>query len=985
MSKNIELVKELKSKSSKRSIFFKEKIKEELKEYNIEINDTIINDIFNKALDTYTEDIKIPFLFHLKVTIKNVLFPKEDINTGIFSKLEYKVLSLYINTNNNIFLPKAEIARRVSYPMSFIEEIITKFENMDSNDIEKVFPNYEKKLKERKEYFYHLANDLKEEDIELIGYYIGGIGDKAFNIYELATKYGRSTMEIKKRLIKAFNIIKRGNNLELVLKKYKGKEKILYKKARALEIRINDIYKKQDLKKSPEYNLEREKREYKLTNNEVKILILLKETQDKLISKEKMTELSGKKHSEDLINSLIKLRNKVKEQPTLEEEILKIYPQFNKDRREYFELLSDNDIKLLSILNEKQDSISEEELTRILDFKTVQTYKRFKYNTFNKINNNNDLKLHILKFFPKIELSTICLSDKDKEILRLLEEYKDNPLSNEEMAKKLGYKNAKSYTTTKNKLLKKLRENEELLKKALVICPSLNLEKNVYRYNPSSLSSKDKKILKLLEEYKDNPLSNEEMAKRLGYKNTNSYNGTKGSLFKKIKANEELLKKALEICPSLNLEKNAYRPKHTQKNAVPFLSDKDKEILRLFEEYKDNPLSNEEMAKRLGYKNAKSYTTTKNNLLKKLRENEELLKKALVICPSLNEMPVLSDKDKEILKLLEKYKDNPLSNEEMAKKLNYNNVLSYIGTKANLFKKIKANEELLKKALEICPSLNLEKNAYRPKPIQKNTVPVLSDKDKEILELLEKRKDNPLSNNEMAKKLGYEAVYKYTYSKYNILKKIKEHPDLQKEVSTKYPYVFYEINNQKIKFTSKDITILKKYTLVKNNNLIYSSIKELANYYSKDKATIYLHIRKLKDKVISNLENNIDLNTVLWPNFIEAFIARNNFSIKESIKVNEEDLHSISDTETTKDKILLGVNKLEESIFSEYVSKRDFKDKLILAFGLGYFNKRFFTSNEVANILNTDENYVIELTKECLSKSKEAFITYNKKLSKTKK
>lgn len=805
MKNDLELVKELKN-GTKNDKFFKEKIILELKNNNYSYNQTTIDDILKEALDTYKEDTKIPFLFHIKKIIKNRFNKEEIINTDIFSKFEYKVLSLYLNKDNNIFLSKEDIAGRVSYPRSFIEEIITKFENMDSSDIKKVFPNYEKNSNERKEYFYHLANDLKEDDIELIGYYIGGIGDKALNIYELATKYGTSSMEIKKRLIKVFNTIKRGNNLELVLKRFKGKKNILYKKARFLGIRINDIsitdkekqilnilreydkgneiddliseagyknrnsfidsknqllrkikfdniYKKQALEIYPELSLE--KKCFKLSKNEQEMLRLLNEYHDKLISKDKMAELSGKKNSAVFINSLETLRKKVDKNPTLEKEALKIYPLFKKDKRELCELLSDKAIKILTILNEKQDSITDEEITKILNYKTVQTYKTFRYNLFNKINSNNDLKLHILKFFPTIKLNTVCLSDREKELISLLDKYKDNPLSNEEMAKKLGYKTVDSYNSTKTKLFKKLRENEETYKEALKICPSLNLEKNTY----------------------------------------------------------------------------SPKPKPKLKNRVPVLSERDKEILQVLNEYKDNPLSNSEMAKRLGYKNANSYTYTKSHLIKKIRENA----------------------------------------------------------------------------------------------------------------------------------------------------------NLKEEVSIKYPFVSYEINRNKIDFNAKDIYILKKYTLVKNNNLIYNSVDNIANFTSKSKHTIYYHIDRLKDKVISNLENNIDLNTALWPNFIEAFIARNNFSIKKSIKVNEEDLHSISDTETTKDKILLGVNKLEESIFSEYVSKCDFKDKLILAFRLGYFNKRFFTSNEVANILNTDENYVIELTKDCLSKSKEAFITYNKVLSKTKK
>lgn len=345
MKNDLELVEELKI-GTKNDKFFKEKIILELKKNNYSYNQTTIDDILKEALDTYKEDTKIPFLFHIKKIIKNRFNKEETISTDIFSKFEYKVLSLYLNKDNNIFLSKEDIAGRVSYPRSFIEEIITKFENMDSSDIKKVFPNYEKNSNERKEYFYHLANDLKEDDIELIGYYIGGIGDKALNIYELATKYGTSSMEIKKRLIKVFNTIKRGNNLELVLKRFKGKKNILYKKARFLGIRINDIsitdkekqilnilreydkgneiddliseagyknrnsfidsknqllrkikfdniYKKQALEIYPELSLE--KKCFKLSKNEQEMLRLLNEYHDKLISKDKMAKLSGKK------------------------------------------------------------------------------------------------------------------------------------------------------------------------------------------------------------------------------------------------------------------------------------------------------------------------------------------------------------------------------------------------------------------------------------------------------------------------------------------------------------------------------------------------------------------------------------------------------------------------------------------------------------------------------------------------------------------
>ena len=884
MTNDLELVKSLKN-GTKSDIFFKEKIILELKKNNYSYDQTTVDEILKEALDTYKEDTKMPFLFHIKNIIKNNFNKKYDINTGIFSKFEYKVLSLYLNKYNNVFLSKEDIAKEVSYPRSFIEEVITKFENMDKTSIEEVFPDYEKKLEERKKYFYHPPKTLTEDDIELIGYYIGGIGNKPLNIYELILKYDISSNEIRKKLIGALNLLKKEDNLETVIKKFKGKEKILYRKAIDLGIRINIAYKEPNL----------EKTRIKLSKKEKEILKQLNLYHDKLITKEKMAKLLEQKDYKSFRKCMTKLRNKITNYPALEDEVLKIYPLFRKDKKEYCELLSDNEIKILTMLNEEQDNIDEKKITETLGFKTVQSYRTVRYKLFDKINSNEELKLHILKFFPTLKFDTIYLTDNNKAIIQLLEEYKDNPLSNDEIAKKLGYKNADSYGGDKFKLFKKLKKDEELYKKALEICPSLSLEKNAYRKKKYSLSNKEKGILRLLEEYKDNPLSNDEMAKRLGYKNAESYNSVKFKMFIKLRENEELCKDAFEICPSLNIERNAYRKKKYS------LSNKEKEILRLLEEYKDNPLSNDEMAKRLGYKNANSYIRTRIYMLIKLRKNEELCKDAF----------------------------------------------------------------------EICPSLNLEKNAYRKKKY--NKIPSLSNKEKEILRLLEVYKDNPLSNDEMATELGYKNANSYIKTRTYMFKKLRENEELCKEIASKYPFIFYEINIRNIRFTVKDIDFLKKYTLVKNNNLIYSSIKEIATYFSKTKNTIYYHIDILKNKVISNLEDNIDLNTVLWPNFIEAFIARNNFSVKNSVKVKEKDLHNINDN-NTKEKLLLGVKMLEESIFNEYVEHCDLKDKLILAFRLGYFDKRFFTSSEVADILDTDESHVIELTKDCLYNSREAFI-----------
>ena len=64
--------------------------------------------------------------------------------------------------------------------------------------------------------------------------------------------------------------------------------------------------------------------------------------------------------------------------------------------------------------------------------------------------------------------------------------------------------------------------------------------------------------------------------------------------------------------------------------------------------------------------------------------------------------------------------------------------------------------------------------------------------------------------------------------------------------------------------------------------------------------------------------------------------------------------------------IIEGLSKLQESVYGAFASTRDINDQILLAFRLGFFNKHPFTSREIAEMLKTDEDYIINLTKECL-------------------
>src|SRR5699024_5430237 len=131
----------------------------------------------------------------------------------------------------------------------------------------------------------------------------------------------------------------KGNEIDDLISEagYKNRNSFIDSKNQILrKIKFDNIYKKQALEIYPELSLE--KKCFKLSKNEQEMLRLLNEYHDKLISKDKMAELSGKKNSAVFINSLETLRKKVDKNPTLEKEALKIYPLFKKDKRELCEL-----------------------------------------------------------------------------------------------------------------------------------------------------------------------------------------------------------------------------------------------------------------------------------------------------------------------------------------------------------------------------------------------------------------------------------------------------------------------------------------------------------------------------------------------------------------------------------------------------------------------------------------------------------------------
>ena len=135
MLNNQKIIDELKSENIDRINFFKDKIKEELTKMNISGEEELVNNILNTAIESCDDNVKIPFLFHLKAVIKNIVSKDEKTKTGIFTKLEYNIINLYLNKKNGKYLSRGIIADRLGINMNEILKTIDKL-NEDNDEIE---------------------------------------------------------------------------------------------------------------------------------------------------------------------------------------------------------------------------------------------------------------------------------------------------------------------------------------------------------------------------------------------------------------------------------------------------------------------------------------------------------------------------------------------------------------------------------------------------------------------------------------------------------------------------------------------------------------------------------------------------------------------------------------------------------------------------------------------------------------------------------
>ena len=531
MSKDLELVNELKNGNSKRTIFFKEKIKEELKKLNMESNDEIISEILNTAINSYNDEIKIPFLFHLKSIIKN---HNKEKNTGIFSKNQYDIINLYLNKENDKYLSKGEIAERLNISIDDVLDTI-KILDDDNKKIEEVFKDYRKKIKDREKFFTIKSTYLSLEQSTLLAEYCGVFG-KELTINDLAKKKNKSYDEIKHELTKAFRLLTINSNLQIIDKRYPNIKDKLFKKSKLFNIKLKKDQTNANTKISHDFS-----RSNHLNKEDLTMLNLLESYRKDEITKDMILE-AGFSSIPDFIGKRQYFFYKVNGSSNLKNDIKTLYKDLdikdmmNKPRftRKDFETL------LILISGDKEANNS-------------LTFRRNKSIVLKKLTDKYLLD-KILLVIPELDLEKLTKKSisnfpaEDLEFLTTLD--KNISLEDKKIAEILGY-DVNKFKEKKYRLLRKIKDNDYYMKEAEEIFPNIIMDLNKEK---PKLRKKAVEILELLRETKDNPLSAKEMTNRLGYKTEGSYKSSKVHLFSRIRKDEKLKREALHIYPELVID-----------------------------------------------------------------------------------------------------------------------------------------------------------------------------------------------------------------------------------------------------------------------------------------------------------------------------------------------------------------------------------------------------------------------------------------------
>ena len=366
------------------------------------------------------------------------------------------------------------------------------------------------------------------------------------------------------------------------------------------------------------------------------------------IKKEELRELAGYKTLNSLLSAINRLKNKCKQNELVKEKVLELYPDFLTLKEN--KTLSESEKSLLLALQSSKtplpslQSIIHNTIckSKIKVDKKIASIKR-------KREKSADFSQAVLTIYPKFfeqEEYISQFSEQQLNLLLVLKDHYEKPMTKQQIADTLNYKNKNNITSLWKTIKEKVENNEKAKSEALAIHPKFlehkisfvkKKRKATKTHKKETLTEKQEKILTALKQKS----KIQEIAEELNYKSANTVYATIYNIRKKCQESNTFKEEVLAIYPEFLIPKD-------KSLSETSLSEKEIQVLQglyLITPPQTTYLSQKELATMFQCQQP-IISKKKKQALKKIAEQKEIQEELQKTWPTFNQDKTIKEQYK---------------------------------------------------------------------------------------------------------------------------------------------------------------------------------------------------------------------------------------------------------------------------------------------------------------------------------------------------
>lgn len=654
------------------------------------------------------------------------------------------------------------------------------------------------------------------------------------------------------------------------------------------------------------------------------------------------------------LNAKTTLTERIKKQGLIEEAkgIALNYTEWKRDPLKF-----DQSKRLLKALDKqaRDSSFTDQDIVQELNYANVKSFHAAKEKLYQIILSDPSLIERVTKVFPSLEKAVRSLQTKKQrekqleyQYFALAERQVTELLTIREIIQDLSLKNYANFARLRKQIEQKLAEDKAYYAKIKEEFPHFD--------EPITIKDSTRLLFRALKKQREDPsITDQQIAEQLHFASLKDYFDTKQRTLKRLEQDE-----------NMQQQLNVFLKGFMEAPQNSSFSKQEQQMLTLLEKQYTDLLTNREIRKLTNLEADSTFHFFKKKLDQKIQSSPALEEEAKEFYPHYSKAdPTLTDQNRLLLRYLKEQKEDPsITDQQIKEKLKYQNDLSLTQAKCRLKKKILASEKLQEQLKDYSPMLG---NSYEQRKM------ALTEREKELLQILRQEEEGKISLEEAIELSQHKNKNSFYSMKRTLKVRIKNNPPLQEEAKEIYPH-FMEKKSKSLLLTEQEFRLLQDIYAIQGTE--YKSQGVIAEAHDLKPATFYFKKKEVEEK----LEHQETMKVVLakWPTFQEDRLIRQNFSKKQSISLSEEELRTIKrksrqwdfpfqpKKEDTKTNLWNGIQNLENSIFSDYVSHCTYEQKTMLALRFGFFNRHPFPTKDIAELFQVEPEEVMELSKQCL-------------------